>query len=98
MIVIFILPSLFSVISNLELSLYTSLSIFNVVSISISDLAIDVFGSDDEKREGFTEYMSSLNFDDEVIIDKPTAIKKLSKIKIKIDKDTTLNIYFRFSN
>lgn len=64
----------------------------DISSISISDLAIDVFGSDDEKREGFTEYMSSLNFDDEVIIDKPTAIKKLSKIKIKIDKDTTLNI------
>lgn len=64
----------------------------DTTSISIPDLAIDVFGGDNEKISEFTEYMESLNFDDEIIIDKPTAIRKLSKIKIKIDKNTSLNI------
>ena len=60
-------------------------------NISISSLADEMFDSP-ENVASYKEYMTSLRLDDEIIIDKPAAIKKLSKIKIKIDKDITLNI------
>ena len=61
-------------------------------SVSINELADEIFETDIEKAESFKTYMSSLNFEDEVVVDKPTAVKKLSKIKIKIDKEITLSI------
>ena len=61
-------------------------------TISLNELASDIFNDDTEKAESFKEYMHSLNFEDEIKVDKPTAIRKLSKIKIKIDKCTTLTI------
>lgn len=60
--------------------------------ISIENLATEIFEDDVDKAASFKEYMSSLNFEDNIKIDKPTAIKKLNKIKIKIDKDITLSI------
>lgn len=60
--------------------------------ISIDELVVDVFESDEERIEDFKEYMACLNFEDKINIDKPTAIKKYNKIKIQIDKDIVLTI------
>lgn len=60
--------------------------------ISITELADEMFGDDTEKAESYKEYMSSLNFEDTVIVDKPAAIKKFNKIKIAVDKDIVLTI------
>lgn len=61
-------------------------------NLSIEDLANEIFNEDVENANSFKEFMSSLNFEDNIKVDKPTAIKKLNKIKIKIDKDITLTI------
>lgn len=60
-------------------------------SITISELADEIF-EDADNKEDFKEYMSCLNFEDEIKIDKPTVLKKLNKIKIQIEKDIVLNI------
>lgn len=60
--------------------------------VSITELADEMFGDDTEKAESYKEYMSSLNFEDTVIVDKPAAIKKFNKVKIAVDKDIVLTI------
>lgn len=60
-------------------------------NITIDELANEIF-EDEDNIEDFKEYMSCLNFENKITIDKPTVIKKLNKIKIQIEKDILLTI------
>lgn len=60
-------------------------------NININELADEIFNNEDNK-EDFMEYMSCLNFENEITIDKPTVVKRLNKIKIQIEKDVLLTI------
>lgn len=68
-------------------------AVYEEDTIIVSDLVNELFPSGDtEKATQFTEFMACSGFEDEVHIDKQTAIKQLAKVKIQIDKDITLNI------
>lgn len=61
-------------------------------SINIDELAENIFDNDDTHYVDFMEYMNKHGFENEIVIDKPTALKKLSKVKIQVDKDISLSM------
>ncbi|MBU3102974.1 nucleoid-associated protein [Clostridium gasigenes] len=61
-------------------------------NINIEELAHELFKSEPEVKEDFSNYIKSHGLEEEIKIDKAYVEKKLKRVRLKIDKDIDLYI------